>query len=609
MMSFPQGFSNIPGRETLARTQVFKRSWPFVLDLCVAAIGLAVFYAIVRIAMFWAGPPSEQMVVSLSPRSLPLYAFYSVVRIFLAYVLSLVFAVAYGYTAAYNQRVETFMIAALDIMQSIPVLSFLPPVMLAMISLFPTRHIGVELGAIVLIFTGAVWNMAFSFYSSLRSIPRELAEATAVYRYSRFQKLFQLELPYAAIGLLWNSIMSVAGAWFFLMACEMFHFGSRDFRLPGLGSYLQTAADAGNGKAIAWGLFTMVAIIVATDQLIWRPLIQWSDKFKFEQVESSKRVNSPVLTLLTKSNAVAAIMQHTTRPMTEKIYVRLAERREIRMAKRAEHPDAGDSVSSRAVPWLLLAIAGVGVVFAAIHAVALLRPVTSGQYLELLKGAVATFLRVNLSLAAGGGLDDPGWRRDWLSSAAGPHCAASGADCGVGSGDRAVPGHPAGAGEAGRRPGDRVDCADAAGHAVVHPVQRDRRRDGDSERSQGSRDAVPFFQSGTLEEGHPAGHLPVSHYGNGDGFGRCVECEHHRRVLPPGQQDADDNRAGVADQFSDRAWGVSNFAAGDDPDLVDGGDDQPPGVASAVPARGNPIQAGLKSPAGVYPGPDLSYLL
>ena len=119
-MRFPQGFpnsfSNIPGRETLARTQVFKRSWPFFLDVCVAAIGLAVFYAIVRIAMFWAGPPSEQMVVSLSPRSLPLYAFYSVVRIFLAYILSLVFAVSYGYLAAYNTRVETFMIAALDIM-------------------------------------------------------------------------------------------------------------------------------------------------------------------------------------------------------------------------------------------------------------------------------------------------------------------------------------------------------------------------------------------------------------------------------------------------------------------------------------------------------------
>src|SRR3984957_4764091 len=194
----------------VADSLVVQRTWPFVLDLCVAAIGLAIFYAFVRVAMLWAGPPSEQMVVSLSPRALPVYAFYSIVRILLAYLLSLVFAVSYGYLAAYNKRAESFMIAALDIGQSIPVLSFLPPVMLAMIALFPTRHIGVELGAIFLLFTGAVWNMAFSFYSSIKSIPRELREATDIYRYSRLQTLIQLELPYAAIGLVWNSIMSVA---------------------------------------------------------------------------------------------------------------------------------------------------------------------------------------------------------------------------------------------------------------------------------------------------------------------------------------------------------------------------------------------------------------
>jgi NitT/TauT family transport system permease protein len=397
-MPFPAGFSNVPGHETLARTQVFKRSWPFVMDVCVAAIGLAVFYAVVRIAMFWAGPPSEQMVVSLSPRALPLYAFYSVVRIFLAYVLSLVFAVSYGYLAAYNKRVETFMIAALDIMQSIPVLSFLPPVMLAMIGLFPTRHVGVELGAILLLFTGAVWNMAFSFYSSLKSIPRELREATTVYRFSKLQTLVQLELPYAAIGLVWNSIMSVAGAWFTLMACEMFHFGSKDFRLPGLGSYLQTAADQKNGRAIAFGIVTMVAIIVATDQLIWRPLIVWSDKFKFEQVEGGHRASSPLLHMLTHSNALTALARHTTTPLNEAIYIKLAERRARQMEQRAEHPVKVESRRERMIPWILLAVAGVGVVYAAQHAILLVRPVTAGQYLELLKGAVATFLRVNLSL-------------------------------------------------------------------------------------------------------------------------------------------------------------------------------------------------------------------
>jgi NitT/TauT family transport system permease protein len=217
----PTGFSNIPGREILARSQAVKRTWPILLDLCVAAIGLACFYAIVRIAMFWAGRLEPETVISLDPHQLPLYAFYSIVRIGLAYLLSLLFAVSYGYIAAYNRRVEPFMIAVLDILQSIPVLSFLPPVMLAMIALFPTRQLGVEMGAIVLIFTGSVWNLAFSFYSSLKSIPRELTEATTIYRFSRVQRLLQLELPYSAIGLVWNSIMSVAGAWFALIACEM----------------------------------------------------------------------------------------------------------------------------------------------------------------------------------------------------------------------------------------------------------------------------------------------------------------------------------------------------------------------------------------------------
>jgi NitT/TauT family transport system permease protein len=391
-------FSSIPGHETFARSLVLKRTWPFVLDLCVAAIGLAVFYAIVRIAMFWAGPPSEQMVVSLSPRALPQYAFYSVVRIFLAYVLSLVFAVSYGYLAAYNTRVEAFMIAALDILQSIPVLSFLPPVMLAMIALFPTRHFGVELGAIVLLFTGAVWNMAFSFYSSLKSIPRELREAADINRFSWLQRLVQLELPYSAIGLVWNSIMSVAGAWFTLMACEMFHFGNKDFRLPGLGSYLQTAADRKSGNAIAWGLVTMIAIIVAIDQLIWRPLIGWSDKFKFEQVESSQHVRSPLLHLFTNSTALANIARHTTEPLNEAIYIKLADRRRRQVAQLAAHPEPQPHRTSQFVSWIALAVLGILVAFAAQRAIALVRPVTGPQYLHLLQGAGATFLRVNFSL-------------------------------------------------------------------------------------------------------------------------------------------------------------------------------------------------------------------
>jgi NitT/TauT family transport system permease protein len=266
-----------------------------------------------------------------------------------------------------------------------------------MIALFPTRQLGVEMGAIVLIFTGSVWNMAFSFYSSLKSIPKELMEATSIYRFSRVQRLIQLELPYAAIGLIWNSIMSVAGAWFFLMACEMFHLGSRDFRLPGLGSYLQTAADAGNGVAIAWGLTVMVLIIVATDQLIWRPLIAWSDKFKFEQVESSKRITSPILHLLTQSNALASLGRHTLAPLTEGLYTRLANRRLAKL-NQLEIVRPESRLRWIGVRVVVLIAVTCAVLYAAFQAVVLLRPLPTAEYLHIFQGALATFLRVNLAL-------------------------------------------------------------------------------------------------------------------------------------------------------------------------------------------------------------------
>ncbi len=397
MILLPHSFSHT--RETLARAQVLKRSWPVVLDLAVAAIGLACFYGVVLLARYWFGHPEPEIVISQSPRALPLYAFYSVVRIGLAYLLSLVFAVGYGYVAAYNPRVEALMLAALDILQSIPVLSFLPGVMLAMVALFPTRQIGVEMGAILLIFTGQVWNMAFSFYSSLKSIPKELSEAAGIYKFSALQRLIQLELPFAAIGLVWNSMVSVAGGWFFLMACEMFVLGTRDFRLPGLGSYLQTAASTDNGTAMAWGLATMVLIIVATDQLIWRPIIAWSDRFKFEQVESKARIRSPLLHMLQQSNALQLFHRHTSASLVERFYQRLAQRRMRATRRMVAQPDPGATqTSSLWLRVLLVTLLSAAVLYAALHAVSLLREIRLHQFRQILVGALATFARVNLSL-------------------------------------------------------------------------------------------------------------------------------------------------------------------------------------------------------------------
>jgi len=383
-------------RYTFSRELVAERTWPVVLDVTVAAGLLAGFYAILWVAKFWFSGAVPEVEIYRSPSHLPAYAFYSTVRIFVAYLLSLIFAIVYGYIAAYNRRVEGLMIATLDILQSIPVLSFLPAVMLAMMSLFPSRQLGIELGAILLIFTGEVWNIAFSFYSSLKSIPRELQEACTINRFSAMQRLFQLELPYATIGLVWNSMVSVASGWFFLMVCEMFPVGTRNFRLPGLGSYLQTAASNGDYQAMIYGLITMLLIVVLTDQLLWRPIIAWSDKFKFENVESADRVTSPILHMLRNSNVLGLIQRHTLTPLGELTYQRIARRNERKIS--LDDPREGTSRRNQAIFAIVGLAAVVAIGLAAFHALVLLRQIHGHEFVSLLEGAATTFLRVNVSL-------------------------------------------------------------------------------------------------------------------------------------------------------------------------------------------------------------------
>jgi len=359
--------------------------------------GLALFYALLALTRQWMAPVTGQMEISLSPGVLPKYAMFSVLRIALAYVLSLFFAIVYGYVAAYNSKAERFMIPLLDTLQSIPVLSFLPGVMISMVALFPTRQLGVELGSILLIFTGQVWNMAFSFYSSLKSIPREMHEAAQVYRWSWWQKFFQMELPYSAIGLIWNSMMSVAGGWFFLIACEMFVLGNRDLRLPGLGSYLQTAANEGNTRAIFWGLAVMIGVIVLIDQLIWRPVIAWAQKFKFEQVESTDEPHSPVLDLLKRSRILPLIAAASIRPARERL--------DLFFARRQAAADQTEQSSNGASKWItraILAALCIGIAYACVRMILLVSSLSGAEIRGIFAGAGATFLRVELTLVLAG---------------------------------------------------------------------------------------------------------------------------------------------------------------------------------------------------------------
>jgi NitT/TauT family transport system permease protein len=354
--------------------------------------GIGLFYSLIAFARYWSGPVNSQAEISLHPAALPKYALFSVLRITVAYSFSLVFTVVYGYIAAYNRRAEKVMIPLLDTLQSIPVLSFLPGVMISMVALFPNRQLGLELGSVVLIFTGQVWNMTFSFYSSLKSIPTEMREVARAYRLSWWQRFWNLELPQATIGLIWNSMMSVAGGWFFLMACEMFVLGSRDFRLPGLGSYLQTAAGAGDTGAIVWGLITMIGVIILIDQVVWRPVIAWAEKFKLEQVGSAQVPHSPILNLLRSSNLLPAVRRYCVLPVREALDLRFAREHEA-LEARSKRPVR--QWIGRAV--LVLALAGIG--FAVVRMFTMVASISWVELRGLLLGAGATFLRVEVVLA------------------------------------------------------------------------------------------------------------------------------------------------------------------------------------------------------------------
>ena len=370
------------------------QTWSVLTDFVIFAAGLSVFYVILLLGRTWLGPFNPHIEISRDPTKLPMYAAYSLLRMAVAYILSLAFALVYGYVAAYNPKAERIMIPLLDILQSIPVLSFLPGVMLAMVALFPHHQIGVEMGAILLIFTGQVWNMAFSFYSSLKSIPRDIRETAKIYRFNWYQRFTQLELPYAAIGLVWNSMMSVAGGWFFLMACEMFVLGARDFRLPGLGSYLQTAASAGDTQAIFWGVGVMILVIVLLDQIVWRPVIAWAEKFKMEQVESADVPHSWFLNVIQGSRGLIRLRKRVIRPLQERLAMHFVR----------QHDSAEDAPPVLWKVWTgraIAAIAVVAVLYAVTRAIAMLTGLDGSEYRELLTGAGATFLRVVAALVIG----------------------------------------------------------------------------------------------------------------------------------------------------------------------------------------------------------------
>jgi len=362
------------------------RRAPWVdLALLLAAGGLIAGLA--GMARPWTGSLRPAVEIDLSAAALPGYALLSLGRGLAAYALSLLFTVGYGTWAAKDPRAERVLIPALDVLQSIPVLGFMPGLVLGLAAAFPRGNLGLELASVLMIFTGQAWNMAFSYYHSLRSIPPDLAEVARLARFSAWQRLRRLELPSAAIGLVWNSMMSMAGGWFFLMVSEAFVLGDHDFRLPGLGSYMSVAVARGDGAAMARAVVAMTLLVVALDQLMWRPLVAWSQVFRLDDGGAAEPVQSWFLDLLRRSRLVAALRARAAEPRWAS-----RPRRPPGMSREPSKPGGAASALSLAALLGLLALGGV-------RLFALLRGVPAAQWAALAAAALWTLLRVLASTA------------------------------------------------------------------------------------------------------------------------------------------------------------------------------------------------------------------
>ena len=245
--------------------------------------------------------------VSLDPARLPVYALRTTMRMLLALVCSIVFTFIYAALAAKSRRAELVLIPLLDILQSVPILGFLTFTVVFFLNLFPGRVFGAELACVFAIFTSQAWNMTFSLYQSMRNVPKDLEEASQSFHLSGWQRFWRLDVPFAMPGLIWNTMMSMSGGWFFVVASEAITVGNTTVTLPGIGSYVALAIEKQNLPAIGYALLTMLLVIIAYDQLLFRPVVAWADKFRFEQTASADAPTSWMLDLFRRTRALRAL--------------------------------------------------------------------------------------------------------------------------------------------------------------------------------------------------------------------------------------------------------------------------------------------------------------
>jgi NitT/TauT family transport system permease protein len=285
-------------------SRLFSR-WDVLAVLLI--IGLLVFLGEASRHLFEPIAELEKQPPSLDPRYLPEYAARTTLRMLVAMVLSLIFTFTYATFAAKSKRAERLLVPLLDILQSVPILGFISVTVVFFMELAPGRVLGAEYAAIFAIFTSQAWNMAFSFYQSLRTVPAELEEAARNFHLSTWMKFWRLEVPFAMPQLIWNMMMSMSGSWFFVVAAEAISVGNTTVTLPGVGSYIALAIEHQDLKAVAWAIATMLVVILIYDQILFRPLVAWADRFRFEQEAGLVPPRSWVFDVLRQSRIVARL--------------------------------------------------------------------------------------------------------------------------------------------------------------------------------------------------------------------------------------------------------------------------------------------------------------
>jgi NitT/TauT family transport system permease protein len=370
-----------------------------VADFLVLGLVGAVVAAIVSFASEFRAPYLPTIQIDLAPAALPRYVLYSLVRGVAALAISYLFAFSFGLAAASSRAAERVLLPLIDILQSIPVLGFLPGLVLGLVALFPGRNTGLELAAILMIFTAQAWNLALSFYQALVSVPEPLREACTLAGWRRWETFRRLEVPAAAQGLIWNGMLSMAGGWFFLMVNESFRLGHHDFRLPGIGSYMSVAIERGDRAAMALAIGAMVTMIIAVDRLFWRPLVVWGQRFRLDDSGGEAPETNWLLELVRRSGwrrRARAIRRRTARTARRVV-------RPFRLPIRAiPLPPRGlGSKVRRLLVYTLVAALVVGAAWGFSQFVHLLGVLSWPDWWAILKAAAFTFLRVIAAVTIG----------------------------------------------------------------------------------------------------------------------------------------------------------------------------------------------------------------